>query len=65
MIWDVKIEIEAGEITSFESFDFIDVELGKKHSPFRVIGMRKRQEAVRTCPIFQDFLGGKRTEPVP
>ena len=47
MIGQIEIEIEAGQVAIFLLLDFVDVELGKQHAAFGMIGMRQRQEALR------------------
>jgi hypothetical protein len=46
MIGQIKIEVEADEVTAFLPFRLFDMELREEHSSFGVVGMR---QGVKTC----------------
>jgi hypothetical protein len=46
MVGEIKVEVEAGEVTTFLPLRFFDMELGEEHSSFGMVGMRQR---VKTC----------------
>jgi hypothetical protein len=55
VVGHVEVEIETGEVAPGLLFDLVDVELGKEHPPFGVIGVRQRQKALGEEPFVADL----------
>ena len=65
MIRQVEIEVEARQVAALLLLDLIDVELGEHHSPFRMVGVRQREEAGREEVLVPDLCRAHRGELLP
>ena len=65
MVGQIKIKVEAGEISPFLLLNLLDVELGEHHSAFCVVRVWKRKKSRGEHPLFTDLFWAHGLELLP